>query len=123
MPYATWWWSPENKARLVDLIAEGVTASEAGRRLGISKNMVIGKCNREGITLARARGPRKPVQPPTPNPFPPLPLGGCLWPYGDPDDPLFHFCGGHRYPGKPYCAAHAAIAYIPPDAKNLPTAA
>jgi GcrA cell cycle regulator len=39
---------------------------------------------------------------------------GCLWPHGHPDDPHFHFCGGHLVPGKPYCAVHAAIAYVRP---------
>jgi len=38
--------------------------------------------------------------------------GGCLWPIGDPNDPAFHFCGADPLPGKPYCAEHAARAYI-----------
>lgn len=37
---------------------------------------------------------------------------GCLWPIGDPGDPEFHFCGANTIAGKPYCAAHAARAYI-----------
>jgi GcrA cell cycle regulator len=37
---------------------------------------------------------------------------GCLWPIGDPNDPEFHFCGADALPGKPYCAEHAARAYI-----------
>lgn len=41
--------------------------------------------------------------------------GGCLWPIGDPGTPGFHFCGAHDLVGrKPYCAAHAAIAYERP---------
>jgi GcrA cell cycle regulator len=38
--------------------------------------------------------------------------GGCLWPIGDPGDKDFHFCGAQALPGKPYCAEHAARAYI-----------
>lgn len=37
---------------------------------------------------------------------------GCLWPIGDPGDTDFHFCGAEAVPGKPYCAEHAARAYI-----------
>ncbi len=37
---------------------------------------------------------------------------GCLWPIGDPGDTDFHFCGDEAVPGKPYCDAHCAKAYI-----------
>ncbi|MCX8667749.1 GcrA cell cycle regulator [Acetobacteraceae bacterium B3987] len=36
----------------------------------------------------------------------------CQWPLGDPGTPEFHFCGATPLPGKPYCAEHAAIAYV-----------
>lgn len=36
----------------------------------------------------------------------------CQWPHGDPGTPDFHFCGATPLPGKPYCAEHAAIAYV-----------
>ncbi len=36
----------------------------------------------------------------------------CLWPLGDPGTPNFRFCDGNTIPGKPYCAEHAAVAYI-----------
>ncbi|WP_040507307.1 GcrA family cell cycle regulator [Gluconobacter morbifer] len=36
----------------------------------------------------------------------------CCWPIGDPGTPGFHFCGATPLPGKPYCAEHAAIAYV-----------
>ena len=39
---------------------------------------------------------------------------GCQWPIGHPGEPNFHFCGDHRDIGRPYCAKHAAIAYIQP---------
>lgn len=35
----------------------------------------------------------------------------CKWPFGDPQDPDFHFCGKPVHPGKPYCAPHCAEAY------------
>lgn len=36
----------------------------------------------------------------------------CCWPLGDPGTPGFHFCGATPLPGKPYCAEHAAMAYV-----------
>lgn len=41
----------------------------------------------------------------------------CRWPIGDPKDENFHFCGKETLPDKPYCAEHAAIAYV--SAKTL----
>ena len=41
----------------------------------------------------------------------------CRWPIGDPKDEDFHFCGKEALPDKPYCAEHAAIAYV--SAKTL----
>tara|TARA_B100001971_G_C18169183_1_gene526045 strand:- start:339 stop:1007 length:669 start_codon:yes stop_codon:yes gene_type:complete len=35
----------------------------------------------------------------------------CKWPFGDPQDADFHFCGDAVHPGKPYCAEHCAEAY------------
>lgn len=36
----------------------------------------------------------------------------CCWPLGEPGTKGFHFCGGDPTPGKPYCAEHAALAYV-----------
>lgn len=36
----------------------------------------------------------------------------CCWPIGDPGTPEFRFCGAPALSGKPYCAEHAAIAYV-----------
>lgn len=46
-----------------------------------------------------------------------LTAGSCRWPIGDPKDGDFHFCGKEALPDKPYCAEHAAIAYV--SAKTL----
>lgn len=35
----------------------------------------------------------------------------CRWPYGDPKEEGFTFCGRQAYPGKPYCADHVLMAY------------
>jgi len=35
----------------------------------------------------------------------------CRWPFGDPREEGFTFCGRPAYPGKPYCADHVLVAY------------
>ena len=42
----------------------------------------------------------------------------CKWPIGDPTDPNFHFCGLPAVPGKPYCAAHVAVAFQPMSSRR-----
>ncbi len=36
----------------------------------------------------------------------------CCWPIGEPGTSSFRFCDGPALPGKPYCAAHARLAYV-----------
>jgi GcrA cell cycle regulator len=42
----------------------------------------------------------------------------CKWPIGDPAEPGFHFCGLPSVPGKPYCAAHVAVAFQPMSSRR-----
>ncbi|MGF1658743.1 MAG: GcrA family cell cycle regulator [Rubrimonas sp.] len=42
----------------------------------------------------------------------------CKWPIGDPTDADFHFCGLPAVPGKPYCAAHVAVAFQPMSSRR-----
>lgn len=105
-------WTPERIAQLTALWEEGVTTAEIGRRIGVSKNAVIGKVHRIGLM------PRvvKELPPPRRNVFDftgPV----CMWPIGHPTDDDFHFCGGRPAGGKPYCEHHAALAYIKPKEK------
>ena len=37
----------------------------------------------------------------------------CRWPIGDPRDADFHFCGALQASGRPYCAHHWAMAFVP----------
>ncbi|WP_298216814.1 GcrA family cell cycle regulator [Acidocella sp.] len=39
----------------------------------------------------------------------------CCWPLGDPKQPDFRFCQAPSAPGRVYCPAHVAIAYIRPE--------
>jgi GcrA cell cycle regulator len=36
----------------------------------------------------------------------------CCWPIGEPGTKSFHFCDDEAASGKPYCATHAALAYV-----------
>ena len=44
-------------------------------------------------------------------------FSSCQWPYGDPQEKDFHFCGAKTFQKKPYCEEHCNIAYI--DEKEL----
>lgn len=153
-------WSEETIARLRELWAEGHSTAEIGRRMGISKNAVVGKAHRLNLTARpspiRRDGETAAPRPATPRrvvgpTLPPLsapPLAGpsapeprlsaapvraapepvraavvrpvpvrsrtqtCCWPLGEPGTPSFRFCDCEAMPGKPYCAEHAALAYV-----------
>lgn len=42
-----------------------------------------------------------------------LEAGDCRWPIGDPRHEGFHFCGAKQVEGRPYCAHHTEVSYIP----------
>jgi GcrA cell cycle regulator len=105
-------WTPERIEALTRLWEEGVTTAEIGRRIGVTKNAVIGKVHRIGLVprvVKEAPAPRRNV----------FDFNGavCMWPIGHPGDEDFHFCGTPPAGGKPYCAQHAALAYIRPKEK------
>jgi len=102
-------WTPERIARLTQLWEEGITTAEIGRRIGVTKNAVIGKVHRLGLV------PRVVTQKPPPrrNVFE-FVGPACMWPFGHPGDDDFHFCGDRPMAGKPYCANHSAVAYLRP---------
>jgi GcrA cell cycle regulator len=43
-----------------------------------------------------------------------LAISSCRWPNGHPGSPGFGFCGARAIAGRPYCDAHAKLAYEPP---------
>ena len=100
-------WTPERIEHLKLLWDEGVTTAEIGRRIGVTKNAVVGKVHRIGLV------PRivKEATPPRRNVFE-FTGPACMWPIGHPNDHDFHFCGGRPVAGKPYCETHVAKAYI-----------
>lgn len=135
-------WTEETIARLRQLWAEGHSTAEIGRRMGISKNAVVGKAHRLQLDARPSpirrdgAGARRPSPPRAPTPpasatasdgarerlAPPLravsvPRSAvrttpCCWPIGEPGTPAFRFCDEPATTGKPYCAAHAQLAYV-----------
>jgi GcrA cell cycle regulator len=109
-------WTPQRVAQLGDLWSLGLSTAEIGRRLGLTKNAVVGKAHR--LALAPRPSPLK-IKPAAPRPVV-VEFSGpsCSWPHGHPGEKDFHFCGARPLPGKPYCAEHAALAYVRPKERN-----
>jgi GcrA cell cycle regulator len=148
-------WNDTIIAELKGLWSDGLSTAEIGRRLGISKNAVVGKAHRLDLSprpspirrherspdapppAPRAVGPTLAPLPSRPTPAPiPAPVAAaptikpilprrlaavappafrvsaCCWPIGEPGKPSFHFCDAVAVQGKPYCAAHAQLAYV-----------
>ena len=104
-------WTPERTATLMALWGEDLSTAEIGRRLGITKNAVIGKAHRLGLPYRRPPAPPK-EKPANVLTMETLKPGMCSWPIGEPGDEGFRFCGEPVAVGKPYCAAHCAVAYV-----------
>ncbi len=107
-------WTPLRVSALIALWQEGLPTSEIGRRLGITKNAVIGKVHRLGLTKRQSPIRRVEEKPPPADiiSMEKLTTGMCSWPTGEPGTQDFHFCGRPAAPDKPYCADHCARAYV-----------
>lgn len=104
-------WTDERVQRLKDLWSQGLSASEIADLLGdISRNAVIGKAHRLGLSGRPSPIKKKPSRGAT---ILALTERMCKWPVGDPKHQDFHFCGKPSLAGLPYCAEHAALAYQP----------
>lgn len=137
-------WSQDRITELTRLWNEGLSTSEIGKRLGISKNAVVGKAHRLRLSSRpspiRRMGPR-PMMPRIPRvarvasaalaggeaplprvaaPAQPVELSNhsCKWPIGHPNEEGFHFCTERAILGKPYCVGHTALAYVKAKAKG-----
>src|ERR1700761_6765075 len=89
-------WTQDRIAALGQLWAEGLSTAEIGRRLGITKNAVVGKAHRLSLTPRPSPLKSGPVSRPRPK-APPKLIGfsgpTCFWPIGHPGEKGFHFCG------------------------------
>jgi GcrA cell cycle regulator len=113
-------WTPERTGALIALWNDEIPASEIGRRLGVSKNAVIGKAFR--LDLARRRTSAPPSMGDGADAesardnvirLSSLQSGMCRWPLGEPHGDGYHFCGAAASEGKPYCPTHCDMAYRP----------
>ncbi len=135
-------WNTEKIEELTKLWDQGLSASVIGKKLGVSKNAVVGKAHRlklparpspikrDGSATPRRRvlniRPQVEPAPEASSYTPPVAqrkeaprriraasgAQSCVWPIGDPGDSNFHFCEAEAVPGKPYCAEHCDKAYI-----------
>jgi GcrA cell cycle regulator len=125
-------WTEERVARLTELWTAGYSARSIAEILGsITRNAVIGKANRLGLskptkssmTRARRRDEGEPA--PREEPVAAGPEGGvsiltlttatCRWPLGHPGEEDFRFCGARTRAGQPYCETHSRMAYQAPS--------
>jgi len=128
-------WTDERVELLTKLWGEGKTAAEIAKELGgVTRNAVIGKAHR--LKLSNRVSPIQQNKKPAPVKSQPtavvperkiqkaaaqdnrqgIPLvdlkpNQCRWPFGDPRDESFGFCGHANIAGLPYCAEHAKVAY------------
>jgi len=144
-------WTDAAIARLKALWAEGLSASEVGKRLGVSRNSVIGKIHRLGLSgkyrrprerVRRMRAKAKPAQlleieqPVSSRPEMPqirqdirpgsfdlleLRAGMCRWPEGD--RAPYSFCGAPVAFDSSYCRKHYALAHSRGSQKDFDQAA
>jgi GcrA cell cycle regulator len=110
-------WDDDSVRVLRELWAEGLSIAEIGKRMGRTKNAVVGKAHR--MCLPPRPSPVKYRSAPEPEmkPIVEAPIEhaavGCFWPFGYPGEDGFHFCGAEKALGRSYCAEHLAIAYVP----------
>ena len=112
-------WTEDKIKNLKKLWLKGSTTAEIAKKLGLSKNSIIGKVHR--LNLGTRPSPIKKVVLVKKAKVHPrktehigimdLKLNTCRWPIGDPMDEDFHFCGKNTAMGKPYCDEHCKMAY------------
>ena len=104
-------WTPKRVSALIALWNEGLSTSEIGCRLGVTKNAVVGKVHRLGLPK-RGSPIKQKSKPLEIIGLSSLRPGMCSWPEGEPGTETFNFCGCETVSGKPYCAAHCRRAYV-----------
>ena len=131
-------WTHERREQLKKLWEAGYTASNIATELGgITRNAVIGKAHRLGLSgrmkskskvssVSIVRKRKMPVnknskiielttsvEPMNPTSFADIKDGLCRWPLGEPEDLDFKFCGRKCAEGMIYCTEHHSLAYQP----------
>ena len=118
-------WTDERLEELKKLWAQGLSISQIGEALGVSRNAIAGKAHRMGLPkrpspISKPKAEKPKVEPVVDEQDLPLRLelrqlvwsrSKCCWPTGDPKKNGFVFCGDTVVPGKPYCLPHCKEAY------------
>ncbi len=104
-------WTTVRVSTLIAFWKKGLSTSEIGRRLRVTKNAVVGKAHRLGLDKRRPPIDSKPEEAEVIK-LDMLGAGMCSWPEGEPGTAAFRFCGRPAVAGKPYCAEHCARAYV-----------
>jgi GcrA cell cycle regulator len=137
-------WTDKNVKTLTNMWNKGKTAADIAEALGgVTRNAVIGKANRLGLDKrpspikkadkSVAAAPKakkkneklvihgKKIVLAKEKSFSILDIkeGMCRWPFGDPKDDDFHFCGRNvAVEGCSYCEHHAEEAYQVPTKRR-----
>ncbi len=126
-------WTGERVEKLRELWSAGYSARQIADRLGgITRNAVIGKANRLGLSKptksSMTRQRKREEEVPVVEEVIEAPEGGvsiltlthstCRWPIGHPGEENFYFCGGRSKAGQPYCERHARMAYQTPTLRE-----
>lgn len=127
---------------LVDQWNDGQSATQLAVATGRTRNAILGEIHRlrcKGVPLVgrQSAGRRLSREPPPPRLAKPKPQprrrveisapfdpaiavrvedarrAQCRWPFGDPQEDAFRYCGRAKFEGHPYCEAHCADAYQP----------
>lgn len=113
-----YWGAPEI-AKLRDLWAAGLSCADIARQLRTTKNSIVGKAHRLGLSQRR---PGRIVQAFALHPVPALASKEvgfsiidlsreqCRWPIAETRSG-HRFCGDQCQPDSPYCETHRALAY------------
>jgi GcrA cell cycle regulator len=112
-------WTEQRLEQLKSLWAKGLSISQIGAEIGVSRNAVVGKVHRMGLPKRQSpimRSEKTPAVRPaaktaSPMTFEEWDRSKCCWPIGDPKSDDFRFCGERASEGRPYCAHHCAMAY------------
>jgi GcrA cell cycle regulator len=104
-------WTSERIELLKRCLHAGLSCGQTAREIGVTRNAVIGKVNRLGLSRPKDLIGRQLEHNGRGCTLLELSGGKCRWPISNPGAEDFCFCGNEPVKGLPYCVGHARIAY------------